>query len=45
MIEKYSQVRAKAKRRAVAVFDMESSDLESPQNPPQSAVVENQKIM
>jgi integrase len=45
MIEKYSHVRAKAKRQAVAVFDVESSDLESPQNPPQSAVVENQKIM
>jgi integrase len=45
MIEKYSHVRAEAKRRAVAVFDVVASDLESPQNPPQSAAVEKQNIM
>jgi hypothetical protein len=45
MIEKHSHVRAEARRRAVSVFDMVDSDLESPKNPPQSAVVENQKIM
>ena len=45
MIEKYSHVRAEAKRRAVAVFDVVSSESYSPQNPPQSAGVENQKIM
>lgn len=45
MIERYSHVRAKAKRRAVAVFDVVVSDLESPQNPPQSTVSENQNIM
>ena len=45
MIERYSHVRADAKRRAVAVFDVVSSDLEVPTNLPQSAVVEKQKIM
>jgi len=45
MIEKYSHVRADAKRRAVAVFDVVSSDLEVPTNLPHSAEVENQKLM
>jgi hypothetical protein len=45
MIEKYSHVRAEAKRRAVAVFDVVSSDTDSPQNPPQSTVSGNQNIM
>jgi integrase len=45
MIEKYSHVRAEAKRWAVAVFNVVDSNLESPQNPPQSAAVKNQKIM
>ena len=38
MIERYSHVRAEAKRKAVRVFDAVSSETESPQNPPQSAV-------
>jgi integrase len=45
MIERYSHVRADAKRRAVSVFDVVDSDSESPQNPPQSATKENQNIM
>jgi integrase len=45
MIERYSHVRAVAKRRAVAVFDVVSSDSDSPQNPPQSSEIENQTIM
>jgi integrase len=45
MIERYSHVRAEAKRRAVAVFDVATSGLESPQNPPQSTVTEKQNIM
>jgi integrase len=43
MIERYSHVRAEAKRRAVAVFDAVS--LDSPQNHPQSARAENSTIM
>ena len=43
MIEKYSHVRAQAKRRSVAVFDVVGSDLESPQNPPQSTAIGKQK--
>jgi hypothetical protein len=45
MIERYSDVRAEAKRRAVAMFDIVDFDLESLQNPPQLTVLENQKIM
>jgi integrase len=45
MIERYSHVRAEAKRRAVAVFDVVSSDSDSPQNRPQSAMGETSKIM
>jgi len=45
MIERYSHVRAEAKRRAVAVFDLVSPIAESPQNPPQSKATENSKIM
>ena len=45
MIERYSHVRAEAKRKAVSVFDNASSETESPQNPPQSAVSGTQNIM
>ena len=45
MIERYSHVRAEAKRRAVAVFDVVSSDSDSPQNPPQSPATVNPNIM
>jgi integrase len=45
MIERYSHVRAEAKRRAVRVFDVGSFEADSPQNPPQSTVSENQNIM
>jgi len=39
MIERYSHVRAEAKRKAVSVFDEVSSETESPQNPPQQTGV------
>ncbi len=45
MIERYSHVRAEAKRKAVSVFDQVDSETESPQNPPQSNGVESLKIM
>ena len=45
MIEKYSHVRAEAKRKAVSVFDVASPETESPQFPPQSAVGETRSIM
>jgi integrase len=45
MIERYSHVRAEAKRKAVSVFDLPSSETESPQNPPQSTVDGNRNIM
>ncbi|MGC9222878.1 MAG: tyrosine-type recombinase/integrase [Terracidiphilus sp.] len=45
MIERYSHVRAEAKRRAVAVFEKVVGISDSPQNPPQSECGENQKIM
>jgi integrase len=45
MIERYSHVRAEAKRRAVAVFDVVGSDSDSPQNPPQSPATANPNIM
>jgi len=45
MIERYSHVRAEAKRRAVSVFDALSFETDSPQNPPQSAPPEAQTIM
>lgn len=45
MIERYSHVRAEAKRRAVRVFDEAPSETESPQFSPQSPTGENSKIM
>jgi hypothetical protein len=45
MIERYSHVRAEAKRKAVSVFDEVNSRPESPQNPPQSGKVESEKVM
>jgi integrase len=45
MIERYSHVRADAKRKAVSVFDLVYSETESPQNPPQSDKAENSNIM
>jgi hypothetical protein len=36
MIERYSQVRAEAKRKAVSVFDVVSPKSDSPQFPPQA---------
>jgi hypothetical protein len=45
MSERYSHVRAEAKRKAVSVFDVVGFETESPQNPPQSAVSVYQKIM
>jgi hypothetical protein len=45
MIERYSHVRAEAKRKAVSVFDVVSFETDSPQNPPQSAVSGTQNIM
>ena len=45
MIERYSHVRAEAKRRAVAVFDLVTPIAKSPQNPPQSKAMGNSKIM
>jgi hypothetical protein len=44
MIERYSHVRAAAKRKAVSVFDA-PLELDSPQNSPQSEAIEKQKIM
>jgi integrase len=45
MIERYSHVRAEAKRKAVSVFDVVSFETDSPQNPPQSMVSGIQNIM
>jgi integrase len=45
MIERYSHVRADAKRKAVSVFDKVSFEPDSPQNPPQSEGGLNGKIM
>ena len=45
MIERYSHVRAEAKRKAVSVFDETNSRPGSPQNPPQSEEREDSKIM
>ena len=45
MIERYSHVRAEAKRKAVSVFNKVSFETDSPQNPPQSAVNENRNVM
>ena len=45
MIERYSHVRAEAKRKAVSVFDVVASKTDSPQNPPQSTVNTNQIVM
>jgi integrase len=45
MIERYSHVRAEAKRKAVSVFDVVVSEADSPQNPPQSGVDGNRNIM
>ena len=45
MIERYSHVRAEAKRKAVSVFDVASSETDSPQNSRQSAASENRNIM
>jgi integrase len=45
MIERYSHVRAEAKRKAVSVFDQANSAVDSPQNPPQSTKPESSKIM
>jgi hypothetical protein len=45
MIEKYSHVRAEAKRRAVSAFDVVSPDSDSPQDLPQFTVSRNQNMM
>lgn len=45
MIERYSHVRAEAKRKAVSVFDVVSPETDPPQNPPQSEAGGNQNIM
>ena len=45
MIERYSHVRAEAKRKAVSVFDKVSLETDSPQNPPQSTVGGSLNIM
>ncbi len=45
MIERYSHVRAEAKRKAVSVFDVASSETDSPQNSPQFATSRNMNIM
>lgn len=45
MIKRYSHVRAEAKRRAVAVFDVGVPLADSPQNPPQSSVSQNRNVM
>jgi len=45
MIERYSHVRAEAKRKAVSVFDQVGFEMDSPQNPPQSTQAESSKIM
>jgi hypothetical protein len=45
MIEKYSHVRAEAKRKAVSVLDVVSSETESPQIPTQSVAGETRSIM
>lgn len=45
MIERYSHVRAEAKRKAVSVFDVASPERDSPQIPPQSSGSRSQDIM
>jgi integrase len=45
MIERYSHVRAEAKRKAVSVFDVVSSETESPQFPPQSKADGSKNVM
>jgi hypothetical protein len=45
MIERYSHVRAEAKRKAVSVFDVVVPETDSPQNPPQSTVARSHNIM
>jgi integrase len=45
MIERYSHVRAEAKRRAVAVFDVVASEPDSPQIPPQPTVTAKPHVM
>jgi integrase len=45
MIERYSHVRAEAKRKAVRVFDEAPTESDSPQFPPQSATIGNRNIM
>ena len=41
MIERYSHVRADAKRKAVSVFDVGGTETDSPQNPAQSPAEKN----
>jgi hypothetical protein len=45
MIERYSHVRAEAKRKAVAVFDVKVPKSRSPQKPPQEDIDGNEKVM
>jgi integrase len=45
MIEMYSHVRAEAKRKAVAVFDVKVPKSRSPQKPPQEDIDGNEKVM
>jgi integrase len=45
MIERYSHVRAQAKRKAVSVFDVVVFETDSPQNPPQSEGAECKRVM
>jgi hypothetical protein len=45
MIERYSHVRAEAKRKAVSVFDVVVSEADSPQNRLQSRTSEDSRIM
>jgi integrase len=45
MIERYSHVRAEAKRKAVSVFDEVGFGVDSPQNTPQPREGENQEVM
>jgi integrase len=45
MIERYSHVRAEAKRKAVSVFDVVSSETKSPQFPPQSEAGGSKNVM
>jgi integrase len=45
MIERYSHVRAEAKRRAVAVFDRAGFETDSPQKSPQSEGLKSRRVM